>query len=918
MSWLLTIPARRPAAVLLAVLALTVFSLSQIVDFSTGKPLLRVDPALDRLIADEGPETIFYEGVRKRFGNDESIVLAVVAADVFQRPVLASIARMTDRLQKDEAVRGVLSLATAPNLQGADGEIDVSPFVTSAGEPTGDPSVLRQQALDSPIYGGNLVSVDGRATAVLLHLKEIPETQFSREGIDQRLLAIAMEEKGDAEVYISGAPRVKAETSRALLKDLRFIVPAAILMAAIVALISFRSMRGVFVPLTTILIALLWTLGAMAGSGKSLNLVTTILPPLLLSIGFAYTVHVLSAYFEAIERGVRKGQDGEGPVKEAVEEVGAPLALTAITTAAGFLSLAISPIGAIQEFGIFAAIGTFATALATFTFTPAMLQVLSIPKRAAAAAQKEESGWMDAWLEKIALFDVKHRNKIFAATAALVAVALYGITQINVSNNLIQNFLEGAPVRVHFEVINQELGGANSFHVVLEGNERDAFKEPTNLALVESLQAWIEEQPQVGTATSIADHIKTIHWAFHDGDPATMRIPDSAAMTDQLLFFGATEEMEAFVDSRYQMTRILVRARTSDSAELRDLFAAIQERLDEILPEHLSGQPTGNVVLVNKAIDDIARGQAQSLSVAFVAIYIIVTLLFASLRIGLLALLPNAIPVLVYFGAMGLFGVDLNTITGLVACIVLGIAVDDTIHYMTRFSQAARANADETLGTVEALKSVGRPVTYTSVGLVLGFLTLTQTNLQSFIDFGALSSFTLFFAWLLDLTVTPALCSRIRIVNLWDMLTLDLGPDLQQSIRLFSGLSPAQARAVALMTDIRTFPKGETLMRTGEEGDDMFVVIDGELAVTVEQNGQAQELNRLKRGDVVGEVAVFQSHGQRSADVTVREDARLISLDRSSLDRLTKRYPRIAAIVLRNLAEVLAGRVAQATDRMRA
>ncbi len=915
MNRLLTTPARHPVAVLIAVLALTLFSASRIVDFSTGKPLLQVDPAMDRLIADSGPETDFYEGVRERFGNDESVVLAVVADDVFDADVLAGIARITNRLQEDEAVRGVLSLATAPNLKGADGEIDVSPFVDEEGIPSAPPSTLRRDALASPIYGGNLVSRDGRATAILVQLKDIPEIQFSREGIDNRLLAAAEEEKGSAELFMTGAPRVKAETSRALLKDLRFIVPAAILVAAFVAFISFRSIRGVLVPLTTILIALLWTLGLMAGVGKSLNLVTTILPPLLLSIGFAYTVHVLAAYSEAVERGVTKGEGGAGPAAEAVEEVGAPLALTAITTAAGFLSLAVSPIGAIQEFGLFAAFGTFATALATFTYTPAMLQVLRVPRR---AASDETSGSrLDDFLEKVARFDVAHRNKIFFATAILIAISLYGVTQINVTNNLISNFLEGAPVRTHFEVVNEELGGANSFHVVLEGGAREAFKEPANLALVEALQEWIEDQPEVGSATSIADHVKTIHWAFHDSDPAQLRIPDTAQMTDQLLFFGATEELEAFVDSRYQTTRILVRARTSDSAELRDLFGRIQARVDEVVPEGMSGRPTGNVVLVNKAIDDIARGQAESLSIAFIAIYIIVTLLFASMRIGLLALLPNAIPVLVYFGAMGLFGIPLNTITGLVACIVLGIAVDDTIHYMSRFSQAARSKADETLGTIEALKSVGRPVTYTSIGLCLGFATLTQTNLQSFIDFGSLSAFTLFFAWLLDLTVTPALCSRIRIVSLWDLLTLDLGSELEKSIPLFAGLKRAQARVVALMANLKTVPRGEMIMRTGDEGDDMFVVIDGELVVTTGQEGEKRELGRLRRGDVVGEVAVFCSEGRRSADVTVHEDARLIGLDRESLERLRRRYPRVASIVLGNLAEVLAGRVVRATERLR-
>jgi hypothetical protein len=321
------------------------------------------------------------------------------------------------------------------------------------------------------------------------------------------------------------------------------------------------------------------------------------------------------------------------------------------------------------------------------------------------------------------------------------------------------------------------------------------------------------------------------------------------------------------------------------------------------------------VVLVNKAIDDIARGQAQSLLVACISIYFILALLFASFRVGLIALIPNAVPVLVYFGIMGLADIPLNTVTGLVACIVLGIAVDDSIHYMTRFSEAARAHADERAGTIEALQSVGRPVTFTSIGLCLGFLVMATSNLRTFIHFGVLSSFTMFVAWLLDVTLTPALCSRMRIVNLWDVLTLDLGPDLQRTIPLLSGLRRSQARAVALMTNLQTFPAGHSLMRLGESGDEMYVIIEGELVIWIDRDGKREELVRLRRGDVVGEVALFSN--RRTADVEVASDARLLCLNRDSLDRLRSRFPRIASIVFRNLAEILAGRVASTTELLR-
>ncbi len=226
-------------------------------------------------------------------------------------------------------------------------------------------------------------------------------------------------------------------------------------------------------------------------------------------------------------------------------------------------------------------------------------------------------------------------------------------------------------------------------------------------------------------------------------------------------------------------------------------------------------------------------------------IFVILAVLFTSVRVGLIALIPNAIPVLLYFGLMGWFGVRLNVITGLVACIVLGIAVDDTIHYLSRFAACARQHADERLGTVAALRSVGPPITATTVALCLGFLTLTQTNLRTQVHFGALGAATIAIAWLIDVTLTPALSSRLRIINLWDVLTLDLGPEPHRTIPIFRGLRRAQARLVALMMTLRSLPKGERLFRAGAAGDDLYVVIDGELSVRLATPEGGEELGRL-------------------------------------------------------------------------
>jgi hypothetical protein len=324
---------------------------------------------------------------------------------------------------------------------------------------------------------------------------------------------------------------------------------------------------------------------------------------------------------------------------------------------------------------------------------------------------------------------------------------------------------------------------------------------------------------------------------------------------------------------------------------------------------------TGNTVLLTRTIDDITRGQSVSLAFAFAMILAVLSLLFTSVRVGLLALIPNALPVLFYFGILGLTGITLNSTTGLVACLVLGIAVDDTIHILARFNDAAKRLADETKGMGEALRSVGRPVTYTTAALCMGFLVLTQSHFHNQVQFGALAAVTLAFAWLIDITFTPALASRMKIVTLWDALTLDLGAEPERTIPLFNGLRKTQARIAALMTDIVVLPAGHRLFSAGDAGSEMYVVVEGELVASIATDSGTVRFKTHERGDVVGEVGLF--HGARTADVTTESDVRMLRLTRETLERIRQRHPRLASVLDSNLIEILADLVASTTVRIR-
>ncbi len=898
---------RRAGWVLVAVLGLTLLAASQVFDLRTGELRLVVDPSVDSMIPEDGRE--YYEHVRRLFGSDEALVVALADDDIFTAENLERVQRLTQRLQEIDGVHHVVSLSNALNIRSRQGDLAIEPFIDEVPEDREALARIRQEALENPIYAGNLVSLDGRATVLLVALADMPERELLARDVDRQVLRAARAESGDATVWITGGIYLKAETSRLLLRDLQRTVPLAILVAALVALLSFQTFRGVVIPVATIGIALIWTLGVIAAVGGSLNLVTVVIPPLVLVVGFAYAIHVVSEYYEALGSGERRS--AEAPVSAALERVALPVLLTGATTAAGLLSLTTSSLGAIVQFGLFSTVGVAAALVASLSFAPAALVLLPAPRRRRRAPA---AGFIDRTAKRMAVFAIRRRGPILLACAVLAAEAIGGMTQIRVSSDFVRNFDPTSSVRRDIDAVNRHLQGSNVFYVVLEAEFPGAFKDPEALREIRRVQEWLEVQPEIGGTTSLVDYVKLINRGFHGGDPEYLAIPGSQHLTSQLLLFGANQELEGYVDSRYQTAGIRVRSRITDSGAMAALVERIETRLSGLSPG-LVGRVTGNSVLVARTIDDIAQGQALSLGLAFVIIFAVLSLLFTSLRMGFFALIPNVLPVLVYFGALGLSGMTLNPTTGLVACLVLGIAVDDTIHFMVRFNDAARRLDDESEAVVEALRSVGRPVTYTSAALCLGFLVLTTSELRNQVEFGALASFTLAVAWLIDVTFTPALSGQMRVVTLMDVLGLDLGSDPQRALPIFAGLSNNHARTAALMASIVRFPIGYRLFDAGDDGDDLYVVIDGRLRDTVETETGHVVSRTVQRGDVVGAVAFFR--GTRTSSAEAISDVRLLRLTRWELDEIRRRYPRIGAQIFGNLGNLLAAQVAATSAKVR-
>lgn len=897
--------ARRPRTVLAAVAAVTVIALLLCVNPVTREVRFQVDPAAEALLPAHDPGRAVLDRVRKTFGIDDPLVIAVrFEPSVYSADHIARIARIADGFRQLPGVTDVHSLANAPNVKAGADEIDVTSFADQAAR---DPAVVAQFAADiqaNPLYRGTLVSADGSMAAFALTIDALTPKDYLRLGFDAQARAVVADVGGASDVYLTGTLPVRAATREALDRTLKRTVPAVFAAIAVLLLATFRSVVAAGSALLSVAIALVWTVASAVLLDIQFNLVSAIVPPLVITIGLSYTVHLLAAHF--LSRTVLPNARNSQRAEWVMRCISTGLTLSATTTVIGFLSLLLNPLPAVRGFALLASLGTLYVGALTHLFLPALLNALRCTRETPPIATRLFGRFAAALAE----FDLRYRRAIIVAAALLIVLGFTAATRIRGGADFIASFDASARVRQDFEAVAQAFNGANFVTVLIDARVPDALTDPRLIEAIDSFQDWLRAQPEVGAAVSYVDQLKLTNLALNNNEPLHFGIPNDDAAVKQILLFAASDTLNRLIDPQYRSALISVRINVDGSQAIGDFLDRAEARA-AALPASLEARFTGSSVLATRAVEALAAGHLASIAIAVIAIACLLSLMFTSVKAGLVATVPNLVPIAVYFGTLGVLGLPLNPTTSLIACIVLGIAVNDTVHFLARFNSDAREQGKEAGAVRSALNSVLRPITLATACLCLGFLVFTASELNNQVQFGLLGAWTLFVAWIADMTLTPALGSRLRIVTLWDLLRLDLGKSPQHTIPLLSGLSMRQARLFALMSRLERHPAGARIIQEGDLSRDIYVVIDGGVEATVERHEERLVLSTMTRGAVIGETGYFGQ--RRTASVDSTTPVRLLRFNSQDLERLRERYPAIAATVFRNLNRIQAERIARMT-----
>ena len=731
---------------------------------------ISVDNSTERWFV-KGDKTLEdYDKFRDIFGSDYFIVVSLEAENIYTNDFLKKIRELKDKIEELPNIEGVDTPLNAVDIKGTVEGLEVNEFITKLPASKKKLNDFKNRISTNHIYLNNFVSSDGKAASILIWLERILAQDSHKRTIFFKDLNNILEKtlKGKFKYYLAGGLLEDDEIDKYTASDFIKFMPGTVLALILILLIIFRSFLRIVLPILVVGTSVTWTLAILTLLNFPMNIVTFIIPILLLVIGVASSIHLLSHFnqeqllsnekilspsplpLSPKGEGGRIDQNNNALVKT-LKKVSKPIILTCITTAIGFLSLTVSKIEPIKELGYFACIGIIICMFLTFIIITPCLKILKPPKF------NYNTDIINKVLNKISQQNIKAKKLVLIIFGSIFVIIGVAILFINVETHVLKMFPDDSRISKAFHFINEKFSGANSFEVVLYGDEDD-FKEPANLKKIEAIQAFLKKQDLVANTFSIVDYIKLINKELNEGNPKYFKLPKTRNLVSQeLLLYELSEDktLEKYIDSGFSVARINVRVKEAGSKQYHMLRTKLEDHLNNNL-SNITYNLTGMIIFFAVLDKYIIDSQVQSFSLALGIIIIIMFLIFG-LKVGLVSILPNIFPIALLFGCMGLFRINLDAATVLLASIAIGISVDDTIHYISHHKRNFKKTRSSEKAVQASLFDVGKAMVVTTIVLSCGFIVMTISDLNPYFYFGLLSAITMVGALVADLFLCPSL-----------------------------------------------------------------------------------------------------------------------------------------------------------------
>jgi len=722
---------------------------------------------------------VYYDQFKEQFGEDANLlVIGVQDSSLYQVDNFRRFKYLSDEIGKLSGVKYTVSL---PSLQAIvknneAKKFELQPVFSDFPDSQAGLDSLLRLASTFKVYSNQLINQENGATLILVAVENNTLNSDKREQLvpDIQHLGESFSEVTGIDLHYAGIPFVRTVMNGKVRAELQLFLILSVIVTALILLVFFRSWDAVVFPLIVIGIMVVWSVGTLAWFGYEITVLSGLLPPIIVIIGIPNSVYLINKYHQEY----RTHGDKEKALGSIIQKIGMATLITNVTTAIGFLVLMFTNISILEEFGLVAGLNILATFAVSIIVIPSVFSYLPPPSDR--QLKHLRFSLIDRILTILDLLVHRHRYRVLGTSLLVVVIFSFGLLRIEAVSYLVDGVPADSQLKRDMEFFEKNFSGIMPMEIVVDTQKKRSATRVATLQKVEELETFLAEQEEIAQPISLVSFVKSARQAFYNNDSAFYALPNNRDRAFILRYLKNTQTatpaentseaaasensplslQSGLSDSTGQLLRISLKVADIGSKKIKTLVEErIQPKVDEIFADSEAQVfITGASLLFTKGNEFLIDNLLVSLLIAFGIIAVIMAMLFGSVRMIFISLIPNVIPLIITAGIMGFFGIPLKPSTAIIFSIVFGISVDDSIHFLAKYRQELKSNRFFVpIAISKSLRETGTSMIYTSIILFAGFITFAASSLSSTQYLGILTSLTLVIAMFTNLTVLPAL-----------------------------------------------------------------------------------------------------------------------------------------------------------------
>ena len=724
---------------------------------------IKMSYEMARMLPSSDPINIEYENFKQQFGLDGNVIfVAIQDTDLYTLDHFNSWYDLSNEVLEIVGIQEVVSVSRLYNLVRNDSlkKFQFLPIVSNKLKSQLELDSIKQIIYSLPFYDGRLFNKETDVNLMMITLDKEVLNSKARVGLVNEIKETIDKfgVKYDIDIKYSGLPYIRTVTSKKIQNELLLFVLLSLVITSILLFFLFRSGRAVLFAMLVVIIAVIWVLGTIVLFGYQITILTGILPPLLIVIGVENSIFLLNKYLNEYRLHGNKVK----ALSRMISRIGNANLLTNATTAAGFAAFIITSNELLVEFGIIASVNILVTYLLSLFILPILFSYFPVPK--SKHLQHLDKGVISKIVTGVTNIILTRRTVIYIVTSIAFATAIFGITLLKTTGNIVDDISKKEKLYKDMIFLEKNFKGVMPLEITINTHKKNGILNLSILKKIERLQDTLATYPEFAKPLSVVEVVKSAKQAFYRGNEKMYSLPNNQEKNFILSYvpdMGNSKKgiLNAFVDSNYQTTRVSVQMANIGTNDINRILTDIEPKIDSIFnPNKYDVNLTGTSVVFLKGTNYLVKNLFMSLLLAVLIITLLMALIFSSLRMILISLIPNIIPQILTAGMMGFFDIPIKPSTILIFSIALGISVDNTIHFLSRYRLQLRHNNWKIRPAVlAALIETGYSMVYSAIVLFFGFYIFTLSSFGGTEALGYLVSFTLVIALLSNLFVLPSL-----------------------------------------------------------------------------------------------------------------------------------------------------------------